>query len=694
MSTRPPQGEETTGFARLLAHRDVLLAVGILMIVAMMVIPMPAVALDLLLALNIAFAVLILIAALFTREPLDFSVFPSILLIVTLFRLALNVSSTRLILLDGDAGSIIDSFGGFVVGGNIIVGIIIFVVLLVIQFVVITNGASRVAEVAARFTLDALPGKQMAIDADLNAGVIDEQSARHRRERISQEADFYGAMDGASKFVRGDAIAALIIVVINIFGGVGIGMLQQGLSIGEALDRFTLLTVGDGLVSQVPALLVSTASGIVITRNATGGDLGGQIGRQLFGNPKALLVAGGLLIAMGITPGLPIMPFLLIGGAVAGGGYYAHQRSQQAPLALTTVGAVEPEPQRSGPEEVVSLIQPDPMELEIGYGLIPLVEDSAGDNLLNRITIIRRQMATELGIVLPTIRIRDNLQLPPSTYVVKLRGIEVGRGELMMNQYLAMNPGLAEGEIAGAAAIEPAFGLPAQWIEPTAKERAEMLGYTVVDTGSVVATHLTELIRRYAPSILSRQDVQRLLNSVSEHSPTLVEELVPNHLTVGEIQRVLQNLLSDRIPIRDLVTILESLANHASTTRDPELLTEYARQALSRQITAQYQDADGQLHVITLDPALEAELAGGLQPETGQLVVQPARAQGLLGELARQMEQLAQLGHSPVLLCSSRLRRPLRRLTERSIPSLAILAFSEITPDAAIEAAGVVEGTA
>ncbi len=690
MSAETPRAENA-GLSRLMRSRDVLLALGVLLIVGMMVIPVPPALLDLLLALNIAFAVTILLVTLFAKEPLDFSIFPSVLLLVTLYRLALNVSSTRLILLNGNAGSIIDSFGDFVVGGNIIVGLIIFLVLLVIQFLVITNGAGRVAEVAARFTLDAMPGKQMAIDADLNAGVINEEVARARRERIGEEADFYGAMDGASKFVRGDAIAALIIVAINLFAGVGIGVLQRGLNVGEALNLFALLTVGDGLVSQIPALLISTATGIVITRNSGGGEMAEQITRQIFGNTRVLLVAGGTLIFMGLMPGLPFVPFVLVGSLVAGGGYLAQQRRDRAALATATAAAA-PEPRKlSGPEEVVSLIQPDPMEVEIGYGLIPLVEDSNPENLLQRITIIRRQMAMELGLILPTVRIRDNLQLPPNTYVIKLRGIEVGRGELMMNQFLAMNPGSAEEQIPGTAATEPAFGLPAQWIDAGTRERAEMLGYTVVDPASVVATHLTETIRRYAPSILSRQDVQMLLNNLKEEYPAVVEDLVPNVLTIGEIQQVLQNLLAERIPIRDLITILEALANHAGTTRDPELLTEYVRSALSRSITAQSQDSDSKLHVLTLSPGVEALLAESLRDDANQIVLDPAAAQQILTELSTQMEHLAQFGRQPVLLCSSRLRRPLRRLTERALPGLSILSFSEVAADADVQAEGVVE---
>ncbi len=691
MTTRAPASPASPGsLSAVLQHTDIMLGLAILLVVGMMVIPMPTMAMDLLLALNIAFSTIILLVAVLSKEPLDFNIFPALLLVVTLYRLALNVSTTRLILLHGDAGEIVDSFGQFVVGGNVIVGIIIFMVLMVIQFLVITNGAGRVAEVAARFTLDAMPGKQMSIDADLNAGLITDVEARRRRERIAQEADFYGSMDGASKFVRGDAIAGLIIVAINLFGGTAIGMLQHGLSVSEAINLFALLSVGDGLVTQIPALLVSTASGIVITRSSGTGRMDTQITAQIFGNAKVLLVAGVLLIGLGLTPGLPLAPFTVVGGGIAGLGYVLRQRRAQSAAAAVTPAA-DARPQRRSPEEVVSLIQPDPMEIEIGYGLIPLVEDGAGDSILNRITVIRRQMAMELGMVVPTVRIRDNLQLPPSTYVIKLRGIEVGKGDLMMHHFLAMNPGTADDEIAGIPAVEPAFGLPALWIDAGARERAEMLGYTVVDPSSVVATHLTEVIRRYAPSILSRQDVQTLLNKLKEQYPAVVEELVPNLLTVGEIQRVLQNLLAERLPVRDLVTILETLANHAGQTRDPELLTEYARQALARPITAMHRDADGSLYAFTLSPAVERMLADGLQGETPALAIDSRTAQRIIQRISDQMERMAKSGRQPTLLVASRLRRPLRRLTERALPHLSILAFSEVAPDAPVQATGVVE---
>ncbi|MBI2939772.1 MAG: flagellar biosynthesis protein FlhA [Chloroflexi bacterium] len=679
-----------TGVRRLSQFSDVFLAAGVILIIGMMVIPLPTLLLDLLLALNIATALLVVLVAMYSSEPLEFSVFPSLLLLLTLFRLGLNVSATRLILLQGDAGSIIESFGSFVIGGNFVVGIVIFMILLIIQFIVITNGAGRVAEVAARFTLDAMPGKQMAIDADLNAGIINEQEARRRRRAIEREADFYGAMDGASKFVRGDAIAAIIIVIVNIVGGFAVGALQQGLGLGEALQRYSLLTVGEGLVSQLPALLTSTAAGIIVTRSTSEANLGTDIAHDLLGNPRALLITGTVLIILGLVPGLPKIPFFLVGGLVAGGGYYLYRQRLAAAAAPP-----EPAPAEapSGPESVVELLQVDPMELEIGYGLIPLVDTEQGGNLLNRITLIRRQLALDLGIVLPPIRVRDNLQLRPNTYVVKLRGVEIARGDLLLSHYLAMNPGVAEEGLEGIQTTEPAFGLPALWIPAGDRERAEMLGYTVVDPASVLTTHLTEVIKVYAPSILSRQDVQTLLNNLKRDHQALIEELVPSLLTVGEVQKVLQNLLREHVSIRDLATILEALADHARATRDSDLLTEHARRALARTISSQYRDEHNVVHAAMLSPQLEQQLASLLQ-ETDQgmaIALEPARAQRLLQRLSTEMERLAMGGHPAVVLCSSRIRAPLRRLTERSLPSLAVLSFGEISSQVNVQTSGLID---
>ncbi|HEY8490783.1 MAG TPA: flagellar biosynthesis protein FlhA [Dehalococcoidia bacterium] len=679
--------------SRILQHSDVALAVGLMVILAMMVIPLPPAVLDVLISLNIAMAVTILLMSMYAKEPLEFSVFPSLLLVVTLFRLALNVSSTRLILLHADAGEVIRAFGQFVVGGNYVIGVVVFLILTVIQFVVITNGAGRVAEVAARFTLDAMPGKQMSIDADLNAGLITEDEARRRRRAIEEEADFYGAMDGASKFVKGDAIAGIVIVLVNIFGGFAVGMLQQGLTLQESLRTFTLLTVGDGLVSQIPALLISTATGIIITRTASEQTLGHDMFRQLVSNPKALFVVSGMVAALGVVPGLPHVPFFIIAAGTAGVAFFLRQSlKEQAALAVVEASERAKE-EASSVDSVVQLLPLDPMEIEIGYGLIPLVDEDQPGNLLNRITMIRRQVALELGIVVPTIRIRDNLQLSPNTYVVKLRGIEIGRGELLANHWLAMNAGLAEGELDGIPTTEPAFGLPATWITAAQKERAEMQGYTVVDPPSVVATHLSELIKRHAPNILSRQDVQSLLNTLKADYPAVVEELVPNLLTLGDVQKVLQNLLAERISVRDLVTICETLASYARYTKDPEMLTEYVRQALSRSISAQHKDAQNVIRVMTLNPALEQLLANALQQsEQGMnIVLEPGLSQRILQATARQMEAMAAAGHMPVLLCSARIRRAFKKLVERALPNLTVLSFSEISQDVEVQSVAVVD---
>jgi flagellar biosynthesis protein FlhA len=609
MAVAPPAAQQSTGLSRLLRQSDIMLAVAVVSVVTMLILPLPTLLLDVLITVDISTAVLILLLTLYTVQPLELSVFPSLLLIVTLFRLALNVSASRLILLHGSAGEVISAFGNFVVGGNYIVGIIVFLILVIIQFVVITNGAGRVAEVAARFTLDAMPGKQMAIDADLNAGLINEGEARRRRSDIQRQADFYGAMDGASKFVRGDAIAQIVIILVNIIGGFAVGVFQQGMQLTEALQTFTLLTVGDGLVSEIPALLISTATGIIVTRAAAESNMGEELARQILGKPRTMFVVGGLIIAFGLVPGLPKIPFFAIGVAFIIMGLIVRsnqQRDAAAAAALVATGqGPDGQPAPKGPESVMNLLSVDPMELEIGYGLIPLVDVQEGGNLLNRITLIRRQTALELGIVVPTIRIRDNLQLPPNTYVIRLRGAEIARGELIMNYYLAMSAGVASEPIEGIPTTDPAFGLPALWITGAQKERAEILGYTVVDAASVLTTHLTEVIKMHAPDILSRQDVQTLLNHVKNDYSAVVEELTPNLMSVGEIQMILRNLLRERLSIRDMVTILETLANNAKTNKDIDFLTEQVRKALARSISNQYKEADGSIHVITLSPQTE-----------------------------------------------------------------------------------------
>ena len=693
MTARAPSAAPT-GFGRLLAQTDILLAAGIIVIVGMMIIPLPPVLLDLLLTINIAASVIILLVAIYTDEPLKFSVFPSLLLISTLFRLALNVSTSRLILLQADAGSVVDSFGHFVVGGNLVVGIVVFLILVVIQFVVITNGAGRVAEVAARFTLDAMPGKQMAIDADLNAGIIDENQARERRKAIGQEADFYGAMDGASKFVKGDAIAGIVIIVVNIIGGLGIGVLQQGTGAAEALNIYATLTVGDGLVSQLPALLISTATGIIVTRTAGETNLGSQMFSQMTVQARPLYVAGAMLSIFGMMPGLPKLPFFMVAGISAGSGYLITRARQSEELAaLAAVPIAPPEPEQLGPQQVIQMMNIDPLEVEVGYGLIPIVDEQAGGGLLRRITMIRRQLALELGVVLPTVRVRDNLQLAPSAYVVKLRGVEIARGTLQPGQFLAMDPGTAEGDIPGIETHEPAFGLPARWITPAYRERAELLGYTVVDAESVLATHLTELVKRFAPDLLSRQDTQNLLENLRAEYPALVEDLVPTTLTVGEVQEVLQNLLSERVSIRDLVTICETLATQGRVSRDIDLLTEYARAALARQISRQYAGDDGTLFVVTVGSRTEDEIAGAIQQgdHGSNVAMPPWQIQRLIGVVSTEVERVAAAGRDPIILCSSRIRLAFRRLLERRLPNVIVLSFAEVTPQTSVEAIGTIE---
>jgi len=688
-------GAQQKGLGQLMQYSDIILALAAITVVAMLIIPLPDWLLDVLITVNIAGGLVILLVSMYILEPLNFSAFPSLLLVATLFRLGLNVSATRLILLHANAGNVIASFGQFVVGGNYVVGVVIFVILVVIQFVVITNGAGRVAEVAARFTLDAMPGKQMSIDADLNAGLVTEDEARRRRKSVELEADFYGAMDGASKFVKGDAIAGIIIIFVNIVGGLVIGVLQHNMGLVQALQTYTLLTVGDGLVSQIPALLISTATGIIVSRAASESNLGYDLATQMLANPRALAIVSAVLFAMGLVPGLPKLPFFAIGAVLGGIAYVLSRsaRSQQPKVVEEPARAVEALP--TDPDSVVKLLQVDPMELEIGYGLISLVDTEQGGNLLNRIGLIRRQVALDLGIVIPTIRIRDNLQLDPNTYVIKLRGVEIARGEIRVNRLLAMNPGVAEELLEGIPTTEPTFGLPATWILPEERERAEMLGYSVVDPSAVIATHLTEVVKANAASILSRQDVQVLINNVKAENPAVVEELLPELVTIGDIQKVLQNLLWERVSIRDLVTILETIANHARSTRDPDVLSESVRKALARSICSQYCDASGTISVITLNPQTQQLLSKGLQQtEQGvSLSLDPGQTQRLVQRLAHEMERMASAGQQPILLCLSKIRLPLKRLTERSLPNLVVLSYSEIMPQFSVRATGAVSLT-
>lgn len=677
---------------RFVGGNDLIIVLGVVLIVVMMILPLPPLVLDLLLAVNISLALLVLLLTMSITEPLQLSVFPSLLLIATLFRLALNISSTRLILLHGFAGRIIEAFGNFVVGGNYVVGFVIFLILVVIQFVVITKGAERVAEVAARFTLDAMPGKQMSIDADLNAGLITDTEARRRRREIEREADFYGSMDGASKFVKGDAIAGIIITVINILGGLAIGIGQQGMALAEALQRYTLLTVGDGLVSQIPALLISTATGIIITRAASDKSMGVELTEQLFSEPKVLRVAAGVLIFFAFIPGLPVLPFFLLGGAT-GGLAHVLQKWQLSQAQSEKQEAEKRELEETKrPENVLNYLQLDRIELEIGYGLIPLVDADQGGDLLERVTMIRRQIALEMGLVIPPVRIRDNLQLAPGAYSIKIKGVEVGQGELMLNHYLCMDSGGVVEPVPGIETREPAFGLSALWVPAARRQEAEVAGYTVVDPPSVLATHLTEIIRRHAHELVGRQEVKLLLDGLKEEYGAVVDELVPGLLTLGEIQKVLQSLLREGISVRNLVTILESLADYAPLTKDTDLLTEYVREALARQISQAYTGDQGFIPAITLDPAIEDLISEATQhTERGTFVnLDPQDAGRLLEQMARAWEKASAVGHQAVVLCSPPNRLALRRLTERALPSLPILSYNEIATDSSVQAVGMV----
>jgi len=683
---------QTSPFAKILKYSDILVAVALITIVIMMIIPLPTLILDLLLSLNITLGLVIVMVAVYTVNPLEFSVFPSLLLITTLFRLALNVSSTRLILLDGYAGDVILAFGNFVVGGNAVIGFIIFVVLIIIQFIVITRGAERVAEVAARFTLDAMPGKQMSIDADLNAGLISDADARQRRKNIQQEADFYGAMDGASKFVKGDAIAAIIIIIINIVGGFVIGMWQRNMEILQALQSYTLLTVGEGLVNQIPALLISTATGIVVTRAASESNLGHDLASQIFANSRVFFIVSVVLLLLGFVPGLPGIPFLSLGIILFFIGYTLHKNVRSvAQQEIDNQEEKEKEEVRK-PENIVSLLQVDPMELEIGYSLIPMVDVGQGGDLLDRVVMIRRQCALEMGLVVPTIRIRDNIQLKPNVYVIKLKGIEIAKGELLLDHYMAMNPGTVFEEMTGIETVEPAFGLPALWIQEANREQAELAGYTVVDPVSVLATHLTEVIKTFAAEILGRQETQTLLDGVKQHNAALVDELTPNLLSVGDIQKVLANLLRERISIRDMVTILSTLCDYATLSKDAELLSEYVRHALARQISRQYAPNDT-LACLTIDPQLENKISSSVQrTERGSFVaLDPNTMQVLIRNLNTELQKLTNMGYQPLILASPAVRLYFRKLTERVAPTLTVLSYAELEPKVEVQALGMVK---
>ncbi len=678
---------------------NILAAVGVVGILLLMILPLPAPALDLFLALNITISLLVFLMSIYILKPLDFPVFPSLLLITTLFRLSLNIASTRLILLHGHegvdaAGRIIMGFGHFVVGGNFVVGAIVFFILVIINFVVITKGAGRIAEVAARFTLDAMPGKQMAIDADLNAGLIDEAEAKRRREEIAKESEFYGAMDGASKFVRGEAIAGLIIMAINVVGGFVIGVFQQGMEVSAAAQSYTLLTIGDGLVSQIPALIISTAAGVLVSRAASTASMGKEFLRQFSTHPQALAVTSVIVFLFSFIPGLPTLPFVILSSGIAFLAYIAFKEEKRVKEEIKGKAEEEeagPEEEAGEPEEVERLLQLDILELEVGYGLIPLVDEEQGGDLLDRIKSIRRQFAQEMGIIVPPLHVRDNLQLQPGQYRFLIKGIDVAKGNLMIGHLLAMNPGDVRKEIDGIPTTEPAFGLPAVWITEEQKEEAQLAGYTVVDLSTVIATHLAEVIKKNAADLLGRQEVQRLLDALSKTSPKAVEE-VTNVLSLGIIQKVLQNLVRENISIRDLLTITEALADYGEMTKDPEILTEYVRQRLGRAIVKPFLDENDTLRVLTLDSQIEETIRNSLQQtEHGAfLTLDPASAQKIINAVKKAVDEAEGMGMAPVILTNPTVRRHLRRLVERFIPDVNVISHSEIPGNIRLESVGVI----
>ena len=694
-TTTTPAGSADISLRTLLNSQDAALAAALVGIIGLMIVPLPPFVLDLLIAINLALSIGIMMITMYIRQPMEFNSFPTMLLLVTLLRLGINISTSRRILMNGTAGKVISTFGNLVVGGNYVIGVVVFLMLMIIQWVVINNGAGRVAEVAARFTLDALPGKQMSIDADLNAGLIDEAEARRRRIAIQEEADFYGSMDGASKFVKGDAIAAVVIMLVNILGGFLIGMLQLNMTAMEALQNYTLVTVGAGLAIQIPALLVSSAAGLLVTRSNTDGSLGANLTGQL-SNLNGMVAVAVIISAMALMPGLPKLPFLLIGGVLGVVAYFVWQGEQEQAIVEE-----QPEPVQTAPEtpqDMLEMIVVDPMEVEVGYGLIPLV-DNQNDNLLDRITYLRRQVMSDLGLVLPVVRVHDNLNIPPQAYRIKIRGEEVAQGELMVGRLLAIpgsgaDPADPEADqLQGISTTEPSFGLPATWIAESQKEQAELMGYTVVNPLSVLSTHLAEVVRAHAPDLLSRQMVQEMIDQLKLKTPAVVEGVIPDLLGLGEIQEVLRNLLSERIPIRDLGGILEELASNAAATRDPDILSEAVRQTMSRAISNRYRDPSGFLHVFTLSPQLEAYLRNALSSsEAGfNFQIDANLAQEIITRTGQEMEKLAQQGFQPVLLCSREIRLAFYRLVERSLPNLVVLAYPEVSQDTKVKSYSMVE---
>lgn len=671
---------------------DLFVGLYILAAVVFLIVSIPSAVLDILLAFNIAVALVILFMALFSKEPLDMQAFPTILLFTTIFRISLNVSSTKLILGTGDPGNVVRVFGQFVGGNDIVIGVIVFLILILVQFMVINKGTERVAEVTARFTLDAMPGKQMAIDADLNTGAISDKEAIARREKLQQESSFFGAMDGATKYVKGDATAGLVITAINIVGGVIMGVVRQGMSINDALSTYTILTIGDGLVSQIPSLLISLSTGIIITKATKEKDLSEELVTELFSMPKAFFMVGGAMAFLGVFTPLPWYIFVPFGVLLIVWGNIQKKRQDIGAIEQEADNADEEANEIRKPENVTSLLQVDPIELEFGYGIIPLADANQGGDLLDRVVMIRRQIAIELGTVVPIIRLRDNIQLNPNQYIIKIKGIQVSEGEILFDHYMAMNPGYVEEEITGIPTFEPSFHLPAIWITEGQRERAESLGYTVVDPPSIIATHLTEVVRSHIAELLTRQDTQNLINNLKENNPTLVEELVPKLMNVGEIQKVLQNLLEEGISIRDLLTIFETLADHAATTRDPDILTEYARQSLKRAISNKYFTPNETMSVVTLDPTVEQEIMGAVkQTEQGAyLTLAPDRTQKIVDSVKQEVEKLENMGKSPIVITSPIVRIYFKKLINDYVSDLTVVSYNEIEPNVELQSVGMV----
>ena len=678
----------------LLRQGDLWLVLGIFGTVLLLIFPVPPVFLDLLLSVSIAMALLILLVILYVEEPADFSGFPTLLLFITLFRLALNVASTRLILLDGYAGHIIEAFGNFVVRGNYVVGLVVFLILVLINFIVITKGAGRIAEVAARFTLDAMPGKQMAIDAELSAGVITEVEARNRRRKVEQEADFYGAMDGASKFVRGDAIAAILITLINVLGGFAIGVMQRGLSIPESLQRFTLLSIGDGLVSQVPALITSMAAGLLVTRAAAKNNLGTELRNQLLLYPRALYMLSGMMLVMAIVPGLPTFPFITLAACTG----LVARKINRKPVQIASTDAKNAEKTgetnaKKEPEKLESLLQLDAFQIELGYGLVNLADPRKGGDLLERVTGVRRNFAQEMGVIIPPIRLRDNLQMKPNEYRFLIKGSAVAQGTLMPGYWLAMNASNSKIVLKGIPTTEPVFQLPATWILDGERKNAELAGHTVVDAGSVLVTHLSETVKRFCHEIFSRQDVQLLLDNLKQTHPTVVNELIPAQLSVGQLQRILQNLLAEGISIRNLSTILEKVGDYAHLTKNPDELSEHARRPLGAQIVRNYQGENNVLRAITLDPRLEQQIAQGIRltPNEISLVLDPNLARHIIDKLSRYVQQMVASGQQPLVLCAPQIRLGFKRFFESAFAELVVLSYPEIPSRIDVQSAGNID---